>query len=324
MTSRHLPGRFLLVRLGGMLLTLLGVAVVVFLALRLLPGDAITAQLGTESGVLTPAQRAALEAYYGLDQPLAAQFTGWLTAVAGGDLGLSMGSGVAVTTLIGRALPVTVELAVLATLMGAPAGVALGMLAASRPHRSRDLGVQVAGLLGLAIPEFVVASVLVATLAVVFGWLPDAGAFVRLTDSVGGNLRQVFYPALVLAIPLAAIVMRTTRAAYLEVSAADFVRTARGKGLAASRIRLRHILHNAAVPIVTITGIQFGYLLGGTVIVEQVFALPGLGRLLLTGIIQRDYSVVQGTVLLVAAAFVLVNLLVDLLYRLLDPRVRPA
>jgi peptide/nickel transport system permease protein len=225
-----------------------------------------------------------------------------------------------VTSLIGDAAPVTLELAVLATLIGAPLGVLLGALAASRPGKLRDVGVQSVGLLGLAIPEFVVGTIVVAVLAAQFAYFPDAGSFVPLTQSVGANLSQIIYPAMVLALALTATVMRTTRSAYLEVAGADFVRTARGKGLSPRRIRTRHILRNAAVPIATITGIQFGYLLGGTVIIEQVFALPGLGRLLLTAILQRDYAVVQSTVVVVAAAFVVVNLLVDLVYRALDPR----
>ena len=316
--------RYLLGRLAGTVLTMAGVAVVVFLVLRALPGDAITAKLGTESGVLDDAQRAALERYYGVDQPLPVQFASWMSSVVSGNLGVSVDSGRAVADLILHALPVTLELAVLATLLSTPVGVALGMLAASRAGRARDVGVQAFGLLGLALPEFVLASVLVALLAVWFGYFPDPGIYVPLTESVGGNLSQMVYPALVLSVGLAANVMRTTRSAFLEVAHADFVRTARGKGLSAQRIRLRHVLHNASIPIVTIVGIQFGYLLGGTVIIEQIFALPGLGRLLLTGTLQQDYAVVQSTTLLVAVAFVLVNFLVDVTYRLLDPRTRLA
>jgi peptide/nickel transport system permease protein len=159
-------------------------------------------------------------------------------------------------------------------------------------------------------------------LAVWFGYFPDPGIYVPLTESVGGNLSQMLYPALVLSLGLAANVMRTSRSAFLEVANADFVRTAHGKGLSALRVRLRHVLHNASIPIVTIVGIQFGYLLGGTVIIEQIFALPGLGRLLLSGILQQDYAVVQSTTLLVAFGFVLVNFVVDITYRLLDPRTR--
>ena len=319
MTLRYVSGR-----LAGTVLTMAGVAVVVFLVLRALPGDAITARLGTESGVLDDAQRAALERYYGVDQPLPAQFASWLGSVLSGNLGVSVDSGRPVAELVAAAMPVTVELALLATLISTPVGVALGVLAASRAGRARDVGVQAFGLFGLALPEFVLASVLVALLAMWFGYFPDPGIYVPLTESVGGNLSQMLYPALVLSVGLAANVMRTTRSAFLEVAHADFVRTAHGKGLSARRIRLRHVLHNASIPIVTIVGIQFGYLLGGTVIIEQIFALPGLGRLLLTGILQQDYAVVQSTTLLIAVAFVLVNFLVDLTYRLLDPRTRLA
>ncbi|MGH3383582.1 MAG: ABC transporter permease [Nocardioidaceae bacterium] len=317
-----MTARYLATRLAGTVATLAGVAVLVFVVLRALPGDAVTARLGTETGVLTDEQLAALERYYGIDQPIWQQFWSWLTSVLTGNLGVSVDSGAAVTKLIFAALPVTLELAVLSMLISTPIGIGLGMLAASRPGKARDVGVQSLGLLGLALPEFVIASVTVAVLASAFSYFPDPGSFVPLTESVGGNLSQMIYPSLVLSVGLVATVMRTTRSAYLEATQTDFVRTARGKGLAPMRIRIRHILHNASIPIVTIIGIQFGYLLGGTVIIEQIFALPGLGRLLLTGILQQDYAVVQSTVLFVAVAFVLVNLAVDLTYRALDPRTR--
>lgn len=314
--------RYLAMRLIGTLGTLAGVAVLVFVVLRALPGDAITAKLGTESGVLTPDQLAALERYYGIDQPMWGQFTSWLGSVLTGNLGVSASSGVPVSQLIWSGLPVTLELAVLAMVISTPVGVALGILAASRPGRARDVGVQSLGLIGLAVPEFVIASVAVAALASAFSYFPDPGSYVPLSESVAGNLSQMLYPALVLSVGLVATIMRTTRSAYLEAQNTDFVRTAEGKGLPPTRIRLRHVLHNASIPIVTIVGIQFGYLLGGTVIIEQIFALPGLGRLLLTGILEQDYAVVQSTVLFVAVAFVLVNLFVDLTYRALDPRAR--
>src|SRR5690606_27977117 len=179
-----------------------------------------------------------------------------------------------------------------------------------REGKPEDLAIQGFSLLGLAVPEFVTASVTVAVLAAVFGYFPDAGTYVPITESVAGNLRQMFYPALVLSIGLIATIMRTTRSAYLEVARADFVRTARGNGVAPLRVHVRHVLRGAAIPIVTMIGIQFGYLLGGTVIVEQIFALPGLGRLMLDGILQQDFAIVQGTTLLVATGFVLVNLVV--------------
>jgi peptide/nickel transport system permease protein len=296
--------------------------VVVFVVLRAVPGDAITAALGIESGTLSPGQRSALESYYGLDHSLPVQFVTWLGQVLQGNLGVSLQSGASVAELIATALPVTVELAVLAMLIGVPLGVAMGLFAASDIGGRRDAGTQGVALLGLAIPEFVLGSVVVAVLAQAFGYFPDTGSFVPLTESVSGNLSQMLYPALVISVGVAATIMRTTRSAYAEVAEADFVRTARGKGLDPSRIRLRHVLHNASVPIVTMSGIQFGYLLGGTVIVEEIFSLPGLGRLLFTSITQRDYPVVQSAVLVVAVGFVLVNLAVDLLYRVIDPRTR--
>ena len=314
--------RYLTARLAGTVATLIGVAVLVFVVLRALPGDAVTARLGTEAGVLTEEQLAALEQYYGIDQPVWQQFTSWVSSVLTGNLGVSADSGAPVDELILSALPVTLELAVLAMLISTPIGIALGMLAASRPGKARDVSVQSIGMVGLALPEFVVASVMVAALASAFSYFPDPGSYVSVTDSIGGNLSQMLYPSLVLSIGLIATIMRTTRSAYLQALNTDFVRTARGKGLSPQRIRLRHVLHNASIPIVTILGIQFGYLLGGTVIIEQIFALPGLGRLLLNGILDQDYAVVQSTVLFIAVAFVLVNLLVDLTYRALDPRAR--
>jgi peptide/nickel transport system permease protein len=216
---------------------------------------------------------------------------------------------------------VTLELAVLATGVGAVVGVALGVFAASRPNGARDAAGQVVGLLGLAVPTFVLGSVVVTVLATRFGYFPSAGAYVAPWEDPGENLQQMMVPALVLGFALAGTIMRTTRTAYLEVAERDFVRSARGRGADERRVRWRHIVRNALIPIVTITGIQFGYLLGGTIVVEQIFALPGLGSLVLTGITQREYALVQSTVLVVAAAFVLVNLIVDILYTRLDPRV---
>jgi peptide/nickel transport system permease protein len=319
-----LTWRWFAARIGGALITLLGVTIVVFLVLRTIPGNAITASLGIESGTLTPVQRASLAHFYGIDKPWFAQLWTWISGVVQGNLGLSLTSGKTVSSLIWSALPVTIELAVLSALIGTVIGVLLGVLAGSRPGKFSDSATQGVSLLGLAIPEFVLGTAVVAILASAFHYFPDTGTFVPLTRSFSGNMSQILYPALVLAVAFAANVMRTTRSEYVEVADADYVRTARGKGLHPNRVRASHILHNATIPIVTLTGIQFGYLLGGTVIIEQIFALPGMGRLLFTSISNRDYPVVQGTVLVIAALFVLVNLLVDLLYRVLDPRTRAA
>ncbi len=311
-------GRRLVEALG----TLLGVAVLIFLLLRVLPGDEITARLGIEAGSLTEAQRAALEAYYQLDQPLWSQFFGWLGSVFQGNFGVSVISGRPVSEQLAAALPVTIQLAVMSVVIGVVIGVVVGVFAASRPDGARDAAGQTFGLLGLAVPDFVLASAIVAFLSTRFGYFPSAGDFVPFLQAPTVNLQQMLYPALVLGTGLAATVMRTTRSVYLEIAEQDFVRTARGKGVSERRTRWRHVLRNALTPIVTITGVQFGYLLGGTIIVEQIFVLPGLGRLVLGGIAQRELAVVQSVVLVVATMFVLVNLAVDLLYARIDPRVR--
>jgi peptide/nickel transport system permease protein len=320
--ARRLAGHWLARRIASALVTLFGVAVLVFTVLRLIPGDQITASLGTASGLLSPEGRHALEAYYGLDQSPVQQFASWLGAVLTGNLGVSIRSGESVSTMTLRALPVTVELALFATVIGAGAGIALGMLGASRPRGLRDAGGQLVALIGLAIPTFVVATATVTILAARLHYFPNSEDYATPLEDPWLNVQQMLFPALVLSLEFAAPVMRTSRSALLEVASRDFIRTARGKGVAERRVMLRHILHNALIPIVTIIGIQFGYLLGGAVIVEQIFALPGLGRQVVTAISQRDYAVVQSTVLVIAALFVLINLLTDLLYSRLDPRVK--
>jgi peptide/nickel transport system permease protein len=314
--------RYVLTRLGEALVTLAGVALVVFFVLRVIPGDAITARVGVDSGALTPEAMESLRAYYGLDKSLAGQLFAWLGNVVSGNLGVSIVSGESVASLIGQALPVTVELALLALLIGIPLGVGIGVFAARGRDTIRDSAGQTFGLLGLATPHFVLASGIIAVMSTQFGYFPSAASYVGFFENPILNLQQQIYPALTLGTALAATIMRTTRSAYLEVAQQDFVRTARGKGVAERRVRWRHILHNALIPIVTITGIQFGYLLGGTVIVEQIFGLPGIGRLVLTAIQQREYAIVQSTVLIIATSFVLVNLAVDVLYTRIDPRVR--
>jgi peptide/nickel transport system permease protein len=181
---------------------------------------------------------------------------------------------------------------------------------------------QLIGLLALSVPNFLIAATLLTLVSKYAHYNPNANQFAHLTDNPGRNLQQMMFPALVLGFGLAAPIMRTARASLLEVSTQDFMRTARGKGVPPMRMRVRHLLHNALNPIVTMTGIQFGYLLGGAIVVEQIFSVPGIGRQVLVGMQQKEYAVVQSTVLIIATTFVLVNLLTDLLYRVIDPRVR--
>jgi len=302
--------------------TLLGVAVLVFVMLRVIPGDQITASLGTEAAALTPSQLAALRAYYGIDQPPVIQFFGWLGNVATGNLGVSERSGQAVLDMTVAALPVTLELAILATLLGLLIGIPLAMLSASRPNGARDAGAQLIGLAALSVPGFLLGATLLAVVSKYARYNPSAQSFAGLLEDPALNLQQMLFPAIVLGFGLAAPIMRTARSALLEVQSQDFVRTARGKGVGPVRVQVRHVLHNALVPIVTMTGIQFGYLLGGAVVVEQIFSVPGIGRQVLLGLHQKEYAVVQSTVLVIALTFVLVNLFTDLLYRVIDPRVR--
>jgi len=309
-------------RVGGALLTLVGVAIAVFIMLRAIPGDQVTAQFGTEAAALTAEQRAALESYYGLDQPLIVQFFTWIGSVLTGNLGFSARSQQSVLDMTLAALPVTLELAVLSIVLAFVIGVPLGMLAASRPNALRDWVSQGVGLAGLGVPAFLLATTLLAIAASEFGFNPNGRGYAPLHVDPLLNLQQMLLPALVLGFGIAAPIMRTTRTAVLEVRSLDFVRTARAKGVPPRRLQVHHILRNALVPIVTISGLQFGYLLGGAVVVEQIFSLPGIGRQVLLGINQKEYAVVQSTVLVIALLFVIVNLLTDLLYRRIDPRVR--
>lgn len=309
---------------GSALATLFGVAIAVFLMLRAVPGDQITAAYGLEAAALSPEQRTALEAYYGLDQPLIVQFFTWLGAVFTGNLGFSARSQQSVLEMTALALPVTLQLALLAIVIALAIGIPLGMLSASRPNTVRDWFGQGVGLAALGVPAFLLATTLLAIAAQSFGFNPNGLGFARLWENPLLNLQQMLMPAFVLGFGIAAPIMRTTRTAVLEVRSLDFIRTARAKGVPPRRLRWRHVLRNALVPIVTMTGMQFGYLLGGAVVVEQIFSLPGIGRQVLLGINQKEYAVVQSTVLVIALLFVIVNLLTDLLYRRIDPRVRAA
>ncbi|TDD26221.1 ABC transporter permease [Nonomuraea diastatica] len=319
---RRIAGNRAVRRVASTLGTLFGVAVFVFVMLRAIPGNQITAGLGTEAAALTPAQKQALEQYYGLDQPLVTQFFAWLGNMFTGNFGYSARSQQSVLDLTLHALPVTFELAMFSIVLALLIGVPLGMLSASKANAPRDAVGQVVSLAGLSIPAFLLATTLLSIFAASFGFNPNGQGFATLTEDPLLNLQQMFLPALVLGFGIAAPILRTTRTAVLEVRSLDFVRTARAKGVPERRLQVRHVLGNALVPIVTMTGLQFGYLLGGAVVVEQIFSVPGIGRQVLLGIQQKEYAVVQSTVLVIALAFVVVNLLTDALYRIIDPRVR--
>jgi peptide/nickel transport system permease protein len=275
---------------------------------------------GTE-GQLSKPQRAAVLKEFGLDQPLPIQYLRWIGSMLHGNFGWSFRTGQPVATLIASRLPITIELALLAVLGVALVAIPFGVVASvSRSARVRTL-VQIIGVLGLSLPNFWIAILLIIGASSLFGWLP-ALIYVPPWSDPWVNLQQMFLPVLSLGLGLSAVVMRMTRSSMLEVLGQDFIRVARAKGLATRTVLLRHALRNALIPIITVLGLQMGFLLGGVVITEQIFGLPGLGWTLLNGVYQRDYPVVQGTVMVFAVTFVLVNLFVDLLYTYLDPRIR--
>jgi peptide/nickel transport system permease protein len=303
-------------------LILLGVSILVFVAIRMIPGDAITAMLGTEAGLLTPAQRASLAAYFGIDQPVTTQYFRWAAGLLHGDLGISATYGKPVLAIILDRFPLTLELALLSMLIALAVGIPLGVLAATRNERPSDLVVRVLAMLGQSTPNFVLGLLIIYLLSVWFGIVPTMGTFTPLFVDPLANLGQLIFPAITLGFAFAASVTRISRSAMLDVLSDDYIRTARSKGASQRSVIWGHALPNALIPVVTLSGVEFGYLLGGAVIVEQVFALPGLGRLVLDAISQRDYALVQGTVLFIAMNFLIVNLVVDLLYVALDPRIR--
>ncbi len=311
-------------RLAAFPLVLLGVSLVVFVAIRLVPGDAITAMLGTEAGLLTPQQRASLAAYFGIDKPWPVQYWHWLIGIFHGNLGISVTYGRPVLQVILERFPRTLELALLSMLVAIAVGVPAGVFAATRYERPSDLAVRVAAMIGQSTPNFVVGLVIIYVMSTVFGVLPAMGSFTGLWEDPLRNLGQMIFPAITLGFAFAASVTRVSRSAMLDVLSDDYVRTARAKGASARSVVWRHAFPNALIPVVTLSGIEFGYLLGGAVIVEQVYALPGLGRMVLEAIAQRDYALVQGAVLFIALNFMIVNLLVDLAYVALDPRIRLA
>lgn len=303
-------------------LILLGVSVLVFVSIRMVPGDAITAMLGTEAGLLTPAQRSALAAYFGIDQPVWSQYLRWLTGLFQGDLGISSIYGKPVLAIILERFPLTLQLALMSMVISLSVGVPLGVFAATRNEKPSDLIVRMLAMLGQSTPSFVIGVLIIYVLSVFFGFVPAMGTFTPLFVDPLASIGQLIFPAVTLGFAFAASVTRISRSAMLDVLSDDYIRTARSKGASQRSVVWRHALPNALIPVVTLSGVEFGYLLGGAVIVEQIFALPGLGRLVLDAITQRDYALVQGTVLFIAFNFLLVNLLVDLAYVALDPRIR--
>ncbi|EWM64769.1 MULTISPECIES: nickel ABC transporter permease [unclassified Micromonospora] len=310
--------RITLTRLLSVIPVLFGISVISFLVIRMIPGDVISSIMGQDFG--DPAIEAEMRRYFGLDMPVYEQFLRWLGALVQGDFGTSMRTGQPVLEEIMQRLPSTLLLAVSALLVSILISIPLGVLSATKRNGLLDATTRVGSLVGLSLPNFWLGILLVYVFSVSLGWLPSQGA--GEGEGSWGTLKHLILPAVTLGSSLAAISMRMTRSSMLEVLNQDYVRTARSKGLGERVVMTRHALRNSLIPVVTVLGIQAGALLGGTVIVEQVFAWPGLGTMVIRGISQRDYPVVQGTLLFLAFFYVVVNFLVDLIYTYLDPRLR--
>jgi peptide/nickel transport system permease protein len=311
---------FILRRLLSAIPTLILVSLFVFTLQKLLPGDPVLAMAGEERD---PAVMEYLREKYRLNDPVPLQYVNWLGNVLTGDFGISMRTDQPVTTLLASKLPVTLELAVLALLIALLIGIPTGIVSAVRKGTAVDYGANIVALSGISIPHFWLGILLIMVFAVKLQWLPASG-FVTLGEDLGQNLKTLILPAFVLGAGLSGILMRHTRSAMLEVLRTDYVRTARAKGLFPHTVILKHALRNALMPIVTLTTLLFGELLGGAVLTEQVFSVPGFGKMIVDAVFNRDYSVVQGVVLCVAIGFLLLNLLADVLYRMINPRLRNA
>jgi peptide/nickel transport system permease protein len=294
------------------------VALVVFSLLYLTPGDPAQVLAGDTA---TPEQIAKIRASLGLDEPPHLRFASWLWRTVQGDLGASIFSGEPVTHMIGQRLQPTFSLLLLAVLISVGVGVPFGVLAAARRGSWPDRALTIFTTLGFSLPAFIAGYGLAYLFATTLKWLPVQG-FVPLSEGLQPWLRNLILPAATLSLVYAAIIARVTRASMLEVLSEDYIRTARAKGVAPSKILFHHALKNAAVPVITIIGIGIATLIGSAVITENVFAIPGVGRLTVDAILHRDYPIIQGVVLMLSAAYVLVNVAVDLCYTLLDPRIR--
>ena len=303
-----------------MAVTLMGLSVLVFLMLRLVPGTVVEQMIGADA-IASPAMVAELKRFFGLDQPWWQQYGRWVAALAHGDLGTSWRTGKPVVALILERLPVTIELTSLAVGFAMLLGIPAGILSARRRDQTIDNVTRVGTLLGLSIPVFWQGTMLILFFSIYLRWMPPV-VWVDFFADPARNLTIMALPALCLGTASAANIARTTRACMLDVLRSEYIRTAAAKGLADRLVVLKHALKNALIPIVTVAGLQIGILLGGTVVVEEVFTLPGIGRLVLWSIYQRDYPLTQSTILFVAMMFMAINLAVDVLYGYLDPRIR--
>jgi peptide/nickel transport system permease protein len=305
-------------RVVAIIPVLFGISILVFLLVHLIPGDVAQILLGTQA---TDQQLATLRRTFGLDRPLPVQYVDWLSHVLVGDFGVSFRTNRPVLPDLVSRFGVTLQLTIVSMVVALVVAIPLGAASASSRGRGPDALTRVAALLGLSIPNFWLGTLLILFVSLILHWLPPVG-FVSLLDNPWLGIQTLILPAIALGTAVAAFIMRMVRSSLLEVLRQDYIRTAHAKGLRERSVLYRHALKNAFIPVLTVIGVQVGYLLGGAVIIESIFSLPGMGRFLLDSISNRDYSIVQGGVLLIALIFSLVNLSVDLMYGWLDPRIR--
>ncbi|MDE2786750.1 MAG: ABC transporter permease [Chloroflexota bacterium] len=316
--------QYALKRIALIVPTVLLVTIIVFTVMRLLPGDPALVILSEGDASFTQEELEDLRRQLGTDRPIVVQYVDWIGGLVQGDLGTSIWrSGQPVTKLVGDRIFRTLELAVLAILIAVIFAVPLGVISAIKPDSVIDYFSRVIALVGISIPTFFAGLLVVLVLSRGFGWLPPLG-YEDLWDNPWKNLQQMFLPALALGFYDMAFIARVTRSSMMEIIREDYMRTARAKGLGERIVLVRHGLKNAVLPILTISGWQFGRLFGGTVIIESIFKVPGIGTLLIETVFQRDFPTIQAIIIVIAVSIVIINLLVDLLYGLLDPRIRYA
>lgn len=309
--------RYIANRLITVIPIILGISLLVFTIIHLIPGDPASIMLGTNA---TPEALAALRSSMGLDKSLVTQYTEWMGRLVQGDLGVSIRTGEAILPQIISRFTVTFQLTIVAAFIGWIIGIPIGIYSALRANTPFDFAGRIAAMLGTSIPSFAKGTLFLLVCSLFFGWFPPI-EFFHLWENPVESIKSLFLPALTMGIGLAAGVMRMTRSSFLETLNQNFIRTARAKGNNQWGIVIHHALRNSAIPIVTLAGMQIGYLLGGSVIIEHLFSIPGLGQYVLEAIYQRDYPIVQGGVLFVAVVFVLINLLIDIIYTVIDPRI---
>ncbi|MBO1001753.1 ABC transporter permease [Pseudogracilibacillus auburnensis] len=308
---------FIIRRILSIIPVLFGITVFIFLIMHVIPGDITSILLGTEA---TPELKEQLKEKLGLNLPLYQQYWNWLLGVLVGDFGESLRTGAPILPEILNRFTLTFELTIFASIIAWVIAIPLGIIAGIHRNTKTDIGLRIVSLMGVSVPNFALATLLILVLSLQFNYFTPVD-YVGFFENPLKNMERLFLPALVLGTAMAGSIMRMTRSSILEVLRQDFVRTARAKGIKERAVIFRHAFRNAMIPILTVIGMQIGFLLGGTVIVEQIFSLPGLGQYVLTGITQRDIPVVQGSILFIAVMFVTINLIVDLLYGYLNPRI---